>query len=163
MHYSYLNSSYNMDVIKDWEKGGCIASVNRNLGYRLVMRELDYPETLIKEKPFHIKLTLENVGFASPYNPRNLWIVLRNQKDNKEYFIQCKADVQKWFTGKIACNENVTIPSTIPAGKYELFLNLPDKYESLSKRAEYSIRLANDNTWEEKTGYNKLNAFVTVK
>jgi Domain of unknown function (DUF4832)/Domain of unknown function (DUF4874) len=163
MHYSYLNSSYNMDVIKDWENGGCFSNINRSLGYRFVLKEIDYPETVVKEKTFHIKMELENTGFASPFNPRNLWLVLRNQKDNKEYFILCNDEIQKWFSGKINCNENITFPSTVPPGKYELLLNLPDKYESLSKRPEYSIRLANENMWEEKTGYNKLNAFIIIK
>ena len=48
-------------------------------------------------------------------------------------------------------------------GKYELLLNLPDGYKSLQSNPLYSIRLANEKIWEEKTGYNKLEQFVEVK
>lgn len=44
----------------------------------------------------------------------------------------------------------------MPAGSYELLLPLPDAYESLSGRPEYSIRLANEEMWEESSGYNRL-------
>ena len=48
-------------------------------------------------------------------------------------------------------------------GKYDLLLYMPDKYTAISSRAEYAIRLANDNVWEEATGYNKLLATLTVE
>ena len=49
------------------------------------------------------------------------------------------------------------------AGRYDLLLDLPDPYPSIAQRPEYSIRLANEDCWEEKTGYNKLNVSVVVK
>ena len=51
----------------------------------------------------------------------------------------------------------------MPKGKYELFLSLPDKYTSIAKRTEYAIRLANENVWEEATGYNKLNVTIDIE
>jgi hypothetical protein len=50
----------------------------------------------------------------------------------------------------------------MPAGNYDLFLFLPDAAESLSQKSEYAIRFANENVWEEATGYNNLNAAVKV-
>jgi hypothetical protein len=50
----------------------------------------------------------------------------------------------------------------MPAGKYDLLLAFPDKYPSLAKRPEYSIRLANEDCWEPITGYNDLRVAVTV-
>jgi hypothetical protein len=48
-------------------------------------------------------------------------------------------------------------------GNYDLLLALPDQYSTLSQRPEYSIRLANEKVWEEKTGYNKLNGVLVVE
>ncbi len=162
MHYSYINSAYNMDVIKDWEKGGCINSISRSLGYRFVLREISFPAAVKTGGTFQLIIALENKGYAAPFNPRPLWLVLRNKGNGMEYFIPCRADIRSWFTGKITCSENITLPPAIPGGKYQLLLNMPDKYPLLSKRPEYSIRLANENVWEENTGYNKLNASITV-
>ena len=43
-----------------------------------------------------------------------------------------------------------------------MYLNLPDPAAALSTRAEYSIRLANDATWENATGYNDLKHTINV-
>jgi hypothetical protein len=48
-------------------------------------------------------------------------------------------------------------------GKYDLLLYMPDKYSSIANRTEYAIRLANNDVWEEATGYNKLNATITIE
>ena len=49
----------------------------------------------------------------------------------------------------------------MPAGQYQLLLELPDPL--LANRPEYSIRLANEGTWDAVTGLNNLNATITVR
>jgi len=56
----------------------------------------------------------------------------------------------------------VGIPNDMPAGEYELFLNLPDPEVTLYSKPEYSIRLANQNVWDETTGYNRLNINIQI-
>jgi hypothetical protein len=41
-------------------------------------------------------------------------------------------------------------------GEYDVYLNLPDPYATLHDNPAYSIRLANENMWDETTGYNYL-------
>jgi hypothetical protein len=41
-------------------------------------------------------------------------------------------------------------------------LKLPDSNATLSTRPEYSVQLANLNTWENATGYNNLQHTITV-
>jgi Domain of unknown function (DUF4832) len=55
------------------------------------------------------------------------------------------------------------LPDDISPGRYEMFLNLPDPAPSLRERPEYSIRLANKNVWDAKTGFNSLNHSIAVK
>src|SRR5690606_36389553 len=43
MHYSYLNTSYNNLVNNDWEEQGCMFSIKRKLGYRLTLRQAQFP------------------------------------------------------------------------------------------------------------------------
>ena len=54
------------------------------------------------------------------------------------------------------------IPTDMPAGQYEVLLDLPDPYPSLRGRPEYSIRLANGDTWEPSTGFNRLSQRLRV-
>jgi len=107
-------------------------------------------------------IDLENKGYASPFNPRPLIFVLRNQQTGKEYFISCKTDVRRWFSGKINWRETLRLPSDIIPGQYKLLLHFADASASVSKRPEYAIRLANKNVWEEKTGFNYLNFIIKV-
>src|SRR5690606_14200295 len=104
-----------------------------------------------------IRLELENVGFASPFNPRQMELILRNKADGSVTALTVVDNIQKIFTGKFEVNKAIQLPQGLKAGDYEVLLNLPDKYPSIKNRPEYSIRLANRDIWEDKTGYNRLN------
>lgn len=163
MHYSYLNTGYNNNVNNDWDSLGCMNSIRKNLGYRLVLKSARLPTKSAAGQTVQIFIELVNAGYAAPFNPRNAEFILRNSATQKIYKIPAETDARSWFTGAIEWTEKIKIPEQIPAGTYELLLNLPDKYPSLSDRPEYSIRLANEGTWEAATGYNKLNHIITVK
>lgn len=162
MHYSFLNTSYNNLVNNDWEEQGCMFSIKRKLGYRLILRQASLPDALKSGSSFRINLRFENAGYASPYNPRPLELLLRNKETGKITAITLSESIQKWFTGPIELNQAVQLPQGLSKGNYELLLNLPDAYPSLKGRPEYSIRLANEGLWEEETGYNKLNSILKI-
>jgi hypothetical protein len=90
-------------------------------------------------------------------------MVLRNQDTKAVIIIPLTTDIRKWFSGNIVCEETVNLPGSIQPGKYDVLLNLPDAYPSLSTRPAYSIRLANDNVWEPQTGYNNLHHTITIQ
>ena len=161
MHFSYLNTTYNLDVNNDWERDGCMANIKRKLGYRLVLQSGSFPKTIQAGKKFHVQIKMKNVGYAAPYNPRPIQLVLRNG-DGKTRSFNFKSDPRYWFTGNISVEEDFLLPADVSPGDYELLLNLPDKSNLLAGRPEYSIRLANENCWEDQTGFNKLNSTVAV-
>ena len=163
MHYSYLNAAYNNNVNNDWDSGGCIDVIRRNLGYRFVLVSADLPGTIRTNGVLNIKMNMQNKGFASPFNPRPLQIVLRNQVTKAINVIPLTTDIRKWFTGNIACEESVPLSKNIQPGTYEVLLNIPDAYLSLAGRPSYSIRIANKNIWEPETGYNNLHHILTIK
>ena len=162
MHYSYLNTSYNLQVNNDWETGGCMENIKRKLGYRLVMESASIANKLAPGKEFKIQIIIKNVGYASPFNPRPVQLLLRNVSDGRIQSFSFKTDLRFWFTGKIILNQKFSLPANTPPGEYEAMLNLPDASANLSGRPEYSIRLANENCWEEKTGFNQLKFKVMV-
>ncbi len=163
MHVSFLNTAYNNDVNNDWDSLGCIGSIRKKLGYRFLLREAHLPVDAVAGHAFSFTMQIRNDGYASPFNARPLLLILRNQRNGKEFALTCKADIRVWFSGNIGCKETLKLPADMPAGKYELFLDFPDSYPSIAKRPEYSIRLANEDCWEMNTGYNKLNYVLTVK
>lgn len=163
MHYSYLNAAYNNAVNNDWDSGGCIDVIRRSLGYRFVLRSADLPVSVQRGGALKLKLALQNKGFAAPYNPRPVQVVLRNEATGAVIVFPLKANVRKWFPGDVVVEEAIALPVNMRPGRYEALLNLPDAYPSLSQRPAYSIRLANENVWEAATGYNNLHCMIAVK
>ena len=128
-----------------------------------MLRDAIFPLTPIKAgMQLSFTLHIRNVGYASPYNARAFRLIMRNKSTKQEFAFNIDTDVRKWFTGLSTINAKVVTDNTMAAGDYDLFLFLPDAAESLSARPEYALRLANENVWEDASGYNSLNKIITV-
>ena len=163
MHYSYLNASYNNKVNNDWDSVGCMKSIKQKLGYRLVLQNANLPTKIKRGEVFTTRLHMANKGFAAPFNPRPVQLILRNKQTGKIIVFNFKTNVQQWFTGQIVLSQLFTLPKDAEKGTYEMLLNMPDGYVQLQKNPLYSIRLANENIWEPLTGYNILQHDVEVQ
>ena len=163
MHYSFLNASYNTDVDNDWDSSGCMNSIKKKLGYRFILKTTRFPEKIKRGKSTKIILEIDNAGYTSPYNPRPMELVLRNEQTKEEKIVLLKTDVRFLFSGHHEIKEEVQLNKNLMPGKYELFLFLPDANVGLSNRPEYCLRLANMDAWESNTGYNILHQSIVVK
>ncbi|RDG37758.1 DUF4832 domain-containing protein [Streptomyces corynorhini] len=160
-HWSYLNTDYEPNVINGWRSGGCLPEITRGLGYRFALQSGTYPTAASRGGTLPVNITVKNDGFAAPFNPRGLELVLRDTATSQVYRLALSGDPRTWLAGTTTTiNQSVTLPSTLPAGTYGLLLNLPDP--ALPGNPLYSIRLANTGTWEASTGYNNLLQTVTV-
>ena len=162
-HWSYLNSQYHEEVLAAWRTGGCLPDIEQHLGYRISLRHAIIDRTAAPGAPLHLLLTLQNDGWAAPYNPRAVDLVLRSRSDGTTYHLPLNAEPRLWLPGRaIALRQTVQLPQALPPGDYALLLHLPDPAPSLRGRSEYAIRLANDNMWEADTGYHRLGVNVEV-
>ncbi len=160
-HWSFINTDYEPNVLNSWNSGGCLATVSKNLGYRFRLESGTYPATASPGGSLPISFTVHNDGYATPFNPRNLELVLRNTSTGTTYKLPIASDARRWTAGtSTTVSQTLTVPSSLPAGSYALLLNLPDPL--LSTRPEYSIRLANQSTWDAATGMNSLLHTLTV-
>jgi len=162
MHYSYINAHYNNQVNNVWQTGGCMDNIKKNLGYRFVLQDATFPDEVTAGSNLAFTLNLTNKGYASPFNARPVQLLLRRAGTQEVTVLPIETDVRKWYTGDIKITSSVAIPTGLAKGEYELLLNLPDAYERIATRPEYSIRLANNEVWEETTGYNRLNHQIHV-
>src|SRR5690606_3629683 len=162
MHYSYINAHYNNTVNNVWQNGGCMDNIKKSLGYRFVLQNASFPEAVSGGNNLVFTINLNNKGYASPYNARPVQLLLRKVGTQEITALTVNTDVRKWYSGPVKLESSVAIPASLAKGEYELLLNLPDAYESIASRPEFSIRLANNDVWEETTGYNKLNHKITV-
>lgn len=157
-HWTYMNSGYNADVLNRWESDGCMDEVKRRLGYRLSLKDVATSKAAAG-KALRVKLNIRNTGFAAPANPRHVELVLVDGNGKKTVYEFKDVDVRYWFA-----NETVTVDKLIDlpkdaSGNCTLYLNMPDPKATLHDNPLFSIRLANDGVWNEKTGYNKIAEF----
>ena len=147
-HWTYLHDGYNQQVLSRWRTDGCFDEIEKNLGYRLVLKDVHY-EAIEAGKPCKVTIRLWNKGYAAPMNPREAWLVWKGS-DGKVQKSLLGYDPRTWHSGYNAVVTSFT-PST---DKGTLYLELSDPL--LSTRPDYSIALANDDVFEAKTGFNKL-------
>jgi len=165
MHWSSLstNQSDATEIYQGWIKQGCMEEIKRRLGYRFRLVNSKAPKIVNPNGTFAMSFEIINEGWASPYNPRKVEVVLRNRETKKEYHWVVNEDPRLWMAGTTRLiNFAETIPADTPYGEYDVLLNLPDPTPKLYKRPEYSIRLANQDIWEVSTGYNSLLQSISV-
>jgi len=162
-HYSFLNAVYDLDLNNNWVSGGCMDSIKQKLGYRFVIKNAELPTSAKVSGTLSVNITINNEGYASPYNPRPVQLLLRNQTSGKVSAMTFTTDIRKWYTGTVNLQQTLTIPADAVAGTYDVLLNMPDNAATLATNPNYSIQLANNNTWESTTGYNKLQGSITLK
>ncbi|MCB0283533.1 MAG: DUF4832 domain-containing protein [Calditrichaeota bacterium] len=163
LHWSILNRDYNQTVLSSWESDGCMEDVKRRLGYRFQLQKTVLNDSIAPGGTFNLQFDLFNEGFASPYNPRNLEIVLRDTLTKETWRIVTPEDPRWWRSGDtISVNINAGLSVDIPQGAYDVFMHLADPEEQLHNRPEYAIRLANVGLWEDSTGFNRLNHIIII-
>ncbi len=169
-HWSYLNANFYEPALNRWKSEGCYDRIDRSLGYRFQLIKSNFPSQLPSNRQLSGNFVIKNSGYASPFNPRNLELILRHQQTGKVYRLPLlkpgskTADPRLWLpqAGEISVDVRSKIPSAAPPGRYDVLLNLPDPIAKLANRPEYSIRLANEQTWEAKTGFNSLRRTIQL-
>lgn len=155
MHWSVLNIDYHPDVLNRWKTEGCFKEIEQKLGYRFVLLETTSADSLKPGAELNINLKISNEGFANPFNSRSLELILRDNSTNKKYRLITDADPRFWMSqDTVIIDITGGIPKNIAEGDYSLGIFLADPEPKLHDRVDYAIHLANENVWEDSTGYN---------
>ena len=160
-HWTYINNGYHQGVIKSWETDGSMKEIKRRLGYRFVLDKAYPTQTPKAGERYSVVLTLRNVGFSALVNARNVELIIVDKDDPaiKHVYPQ-QIDPRSWTPGDTTIN---TLHAQLPAdmsGEYGVYLNLPDPYPTIHDNPMFSVRFANKDMWDEKTGYNYLTDLV---
>lgn len=163
LHWSYLNADYHPKVISRWSSGGCLPRIKQQLGYRLALVAGSFATGAKPGGALPISFTIRNSGWAAPFNPRPVELVMRHTVTGVQYRFTLTADPRAWKGGtSTTVSQTLTLPANMASGHYTLLLNLPDPAASLYARPEYAVRLANANLWEPASGLNQLLHTVAV-
>ncbi len=162
MHWTFIQSGFSEVVTDMWRKNGTFDELNRRMGYRFQLVKGTYSEQVAQGNKISLNLQIRNNGFAPLYNERHAYLVLKN--GTKIYSLPIVSDPRSWLPNGVltTINEQIMVPSTVPAGTYQLYLHLPDAYSTLASDPRYAVRFANTGVWDEETGMNALNASLEV-
>jgi len=157
-HWSYLNADFNTSVLDSWGTEARTEAARR-LGYRLRLTAASLPTAAITGADLSLHLTLTNDGYAAPWRPRPVQLVMTSTTNS--YTVTVPVDVREFTPGTV-----VELPLTVPAppepGTYALHLAFPDPSPRLATQPAYSIQLADTGMWDSTTGWNDLHQSVEV-
>ncbi len=162
-HWSYLNRGYHRTVLNNWDAIGCMEVVKKKLGYRFVLETGTYTGSARPGGCFTAKISLINEGWAAPFNMRDVELILIKDDGSEKYWIRLPENPRFWMhLQPVTIDRQIALPANISEGTYHVYLNLPDPEVNLFNRPEYSIRMANDGTWDAVTGYNDLKTELVI-
>ncbi len=157
-NWTTLNRDYYTQNWLNWTNSGHYNEILRRLGYRFVLRNSEF---VLNDKNLTVEINLDNLGFARPMKYREVYLVLKNTStDSVHSFSINSKDIRTWETS-VSINQVFDLTG-LPKGSYNCYLNLPDTAFSLNARPEYSMRFANDDVWENTSGFNRLNQTVDI-
>ena len=164
-HLSYLNTAYYRRLFhENWIKDGCMADVERRMGYRFSLISLTHPANARRGTALPVTLVVRNSGWARLYNPRAIEIVLRQQGSDTVRRIKAEgADPRRWLPGtETGGSLAIALPADLATGHYDVLLALPDADHRLAGDSRYAIRPANGEDAAKRQKWDaKLGTFAT--
>ncbi len=88
------------------------------MGYRFVLRRFEYPATVNRHGQLAFTSLWENVGVAPIYRDYKLAVRLKNMQHTQLFITS--ANLLTWLPGDIEHDENLYLPASMPAGKYQV-------------------------------------------
>ncbi len=162
-----LNIDYHPDVISKWKntmylEHNTFKYISDNLGYRFVIVRARLNTVLMPEDTMKIDMYIQNNGFGNLINKREVEFILRNGKS--EYVFTSSEDPRMWEKerGTIRVVMEIKIPAEARPGKWSLYISLPGTSQEVSKDPAYSVRFANKNIWDSRTGHNLLTDDILI-
>ncbi|MGA2590244.1 MAG: DUF4832 domain-containing protein [Bryobacteraceae bacterium] len=95
----------------------------RRMGYRLELRRIEYPASVVSGHAVAVKMWWVNSGVAPVYRPYVLAMAF--DSGSQPTVVDVPADVRKWLPGDIVVEEDIEVPH-MPAGEYRLRVALLD-------------------------------------
>ncbi len=94
------------------------------MGYRLILRRLEYPASARAGSMMPVSMWWLNAGVAPPYRPFVLALELRSS--STAAVIRLPADVRTWLPGDAVWDGTVHVPDTLTPGDYRVRAALLD-------------------------------------
>ncbi len=120
-HVSSLNIKSSA-IPPEWKPA--FEEFQKKMGYRFVLRRLEYPKKVRASRMMPVKMWWFNAGVAPTYRDYVLCLELRSSKSSA--IIQTSAEVRKWLPGDSIYEDTLYVPEILKGGEYRLRIALLD-------------------------------------
>ncbi|MDQ2855923.1 MAG: DUF4832 domain-containing protein [Acidobacteriota bacterium] len=96
----------------------------KRMGYRFVLRRLEYPRSVKPGSMMPIHMWWLNAGVAPIYRQHTLALQFQSATENRQ--VPLTADVTRWLPGDAVVDQQVYVPEKLGPGTYRLRLALLD-------------------------------------
>ena len=144
------------------------------LGYRLLLRDANVSEWVLKDGVLKFEGKVQNVGFGNVVNKKDVTVILKSKSGPNTYSALTTLDARDWLTAEngdtraentaawrdLNFSINMDAFGSVASGDYDIYLKLNDPKEtSANKRC---IQFANNNIWNAGLGANKIGSTSVV-
>jgi hypothetical protein len=120
-HISSLNVK-SSPIPPEWKKQ--FEDFERHMGYRFILRRLEYPATVKPGSSMPISMWWLNAGVAPIY--KEYWLAVELQSGDKTTVLRIPADLTKWLPGDAVVDTSLSIPQDLTPGTYRFRVALLD-------------------------------------
>jgi Domain of unknown function (DUF4832)/Beta-galactosidase len=120
-HISSLNVK-SSPIPPEWKKQ--FEDFERHMGYRFILRRLEYPATVKPGSSVPISMWWLNAGVAPIY--KEYWLAVELQSGDKTTVLRIPADLTKWLPGDAVVDTSLSIPKDLTPGTYRFRVALLD-------------------------------------
>ena len=154
---AYLNYDYHETFIDGWTKEGCMADVQKNIGYRIELSQFQISSQANASGSLKWALKLSNQGWARPINPRNIVVRFTSSSGSSKDVVLENTNLRTLDSGASAQWEGTLTLPNLSAGEYSVSLGAPDPDARLASNTRFSLRFANADSgsvqWNLRTGF----------
>lgn len=123
---AYLNYDYHKTFIDGWTKEGCMADVQKNIGYRIELSQFQISSQANASGSLKWALKLSNQGWARPINPRNIVVRFTSSSGSSKDVVLENTNLRTLDSGASAQWEGTLTLPNLSAGEYSVSLGAPD-------------------------------------
>jgi hypothetical protein len=120
-HISSLNVK-SSPIPPEWKKQ--FEDFERHMGYRFILRRLEYPALAKPGTSILISMWWLNAGVAPIY--KEYWLAVELQSGEKTTVLRIPADLTRWLPGDAVVDKSLFIPQDLPPGTYRFRVALLD-------------------------------------
>lgn len=127
-----------------WPK---VKEFEKKLGYRFVLKQLEYPSIVHIGDHMTYTIIMENQGVAPIYQYYPVAFHFRSAEDTtKTWTLVTDEDITNWMPGETTNTSQMEIPKNIPKGKYKMYIGLISE-ETQQPAIELAIEGKTPDSW----------------